>query len=533
MSNIVKNPPFLFTYWNPLNENSSLVGSWFDYVKDTSLAKYNADSVGQYIAQASNEQVSAIEFTGRRICGALYEGFTELQNQLNLVTNALQGLNQRLNLVLDETKTSNLLQENMAELLRIPESQKQRQHHIEMGLKFLKNALKDEDLYQDALRELLEAEKLMPSDYFVLHRIGMIYLYVPALGNLEKALDYFSRAAKYAFVESHPDAARLSNILNKNVTKRFAEQAEVSATDLKAHAAESYFEAGTSLYALGRFIDAVKMAEKAVNCQPNEAKNRFFMAKYLIRSNNPDLAIPQLQKAIALVPEMALAAVGDFDLNQSQPILDLLESLNKIVNSELTDNIQSLEEVKTDAGILPWIASAKECLQKASYPQKLDYAKTYVEVQFSLGKRYYDGLGVAKDEMEAVKWFRKGADQNHAGAQYMLGTCYHSGRGVAKDEMEAVKWFRKAAEQDHAGAQYKLGICYHSGRGVVKDEMEAVKWYLKASKQNHADAQSILGFCYLNGHGVAKDKTEAVKWYRKAVALGHEGAAIALDGLGG
>ena len=31
------------------------------------------------------------------------------------------------------------------------------------------------------------------------------------------------------------------------------------------------------------------------------------------------------------------------------------------------------------------------------------------------------------------------------------------GRGVAKDEVEAVKWFRKAAEQNYAQAQFFLG----------------------------------------------------------------------------
>jgi TPR repeat protein len=28
-----------------------------------------------------------------------------------------------------------------------------------------------------------------------------------------------------------------------------------------------------------------------------------------------------------------------------------------------------------------------------------------------------------------------------------LGYCYKNGRGVSKDELEAVKWYRKAAEQ--------------------------------------------------------------------------------------
>ena len=37
--------------------------------------------------------------------------------------------------------------------------------------------------------------------------------------------------------------------------------------------------------------------------------------------------------------------------------------------------------------------------------------------------------------------------------------CYDNGQGVAKDEVEAVKWYRKAAEQNHAQAQYNLQVC--------------------------------------------------------------------------
>jgi hypothetical protein len=38
MSNDVITPPFLFTYWNQF-EKDSMVGRWFKYVKDPSLAK--------------------------------------------------------------------------------------------------------------------------------------------------------------------------------------------------------------------------------------------------------------------------------------------------------------------------------------------------------------------------------------------------------------------------------------------------------------------------------------------------------------
>ena len=60
--------------------------------------------------------------------------------------------------------------------------------------------------------------------------------------------------------------------------------------------------------------------------------------------------------------------------------------------------------------------------------------------------------------------------------------CYESGQGVVKDLAEAVKWYRKAAEQGNDVAQVILGTCYEDGKGVVKDLTEAEKWYRKATE---------------------------------------------------
>src|SRR5262249_5908073 len=68
-----------------------------------------------------------------------------------------------------------------------------------------------------------------------------------------------------------------------------------------------------------------------------------------------------------------------------------------------------------------------------------------VESQVELGLRYEHGKGVAKDPVEAAKWYRKAAEQNYAAAQNSLGVCYEKGEGVTKDQAEALKWFRKAA----------------------------------------------------------------------------------------
>jgi len=89
--------------------------------------------------------------------------------------------------------------------------------------------------------------------------------------------------------------------------------------------------------------------------------------------------------------------------------------------------------------------------------------------QFDLGAAFYSGsLGLPKDAVEAVKWFRKGAEQNYAQAQSSLGLCYKNGEGVVKDYVEAIKWFRKGAVQNCRDAQYNLGLCYTFAQGVAK-----------------------------------------------------------------
>ncbi|MDB4761874.1 sel1 repeat family protein [bacterium] len=146
------------------------------------------------------------------------------------------------------------------------------------------------------------------------------------------------------------------------------------------------------------------------------------------------------------------------------------------------------------------------------------------------GSEYRYGYApIEKDAEEAVKWYRRAADQGNATAQYSLGRSYDYGEGVEKDAEEAVKWYRKAAEQGNATAQCSLGWSYNNGEGVEKDAEEAVKWYRKAADQGNATAQYNLGLNYDNGEGVEKDAEEAVKWYRKAA---DQGIASAQKNLG-
>lgn len=95
----------------------------------------------------------------------------------------------------------------------------------------------------------------------------------------------------------------------------------------------------------------------------------------------------------------------------------------------------------------------------------------------------------------------------------------------------AAKWFRRAAEQGHAGAQCNMGLCYKWGLGVPQSDSQAVKWFHRAAEQGEAQAQRFLAEMYEEGQGVEQSFAEAEKWYRLSAALGDVSAAEALQKL--
>ena len=54
---------------------------------------------------------------------------------------------------------------------------------------------------------------------------------------------------------------------------------------------------------------------------------------------------------------------------------------------------------------------------------------------------YQKGLGVPQDTIEAVRLYRRAADQGDALAQNNLGTMYATGEGVPRDYVQAHAWF--------------------------------------------------------------------------------------------
>lgn len=115
-----------------------------------------------------------------------------------------------------------------------------------------------------------------------------------------------------------------------------------------------------------------------------------------------------------------------------------------------------------------------------------------VGIQYELGLCYYKGEGVPQSYTEAVKWFRRAAEQGFALAQLALGECYYNAKGVSQSDEMAAMWCRKAAEQGNGSAQFLLGLCYEAGDGVPQDCDEAIRWYQKAAEQGEHMARERM-----------------------------------------
>jgi uncharacterized protein len=134
----------------------------------------------------------------------------------------------------------------------------------------------------------------------------------------------------------------------------------------------------------------------------------------------------------------------------------------------------------------------------------------------ALPARGFDGLDPARIEQQA-----QGGD---ADAQSKLGVMYASGVGRKQDRKEALRWYRRAAEQGNPVGEWNLAFMYVKGEGVATDFHEARKLFRKAAEGGLPNAQYDLGIMLLDGLGGNPDRVEAEKWFRLAAARGYREA---------
>ena len=136
----------------------------------------------------------------------------------------------------------------------------------------------------------------------------------------------------------------------------------------------------------------------------------------------------------------------------------------------------------------------------------ISFSTTLTMADFEKGIAAYE----ANDLPLAYKEFRASADEGHADSQFNVALMFERGIGVKKDEKEAVSWYLKSAEKGNGLAQFNLGVMYENGRGAEVDFAKANQWYRKAAVQGDPLAIGNLGMLYIRGDGVEVNKTAGI-----------------------
>jgi TPR repeat protein len=112
--------------------------------------------------------------------------------------------------------------------------------------------------------------------------------------------------------------------------------------------------------------------------------------------------------------------------------------------------------------------------------------------------------------------FEQAAELGNASAQVALGQLTRLGMGVPKNEEDAVRLYRRAAERGHAGGQTQLGLAYQLGEGVKEDWTEAHAWCAKGAAQQYALGLLCVGRQFQFGLGVPQDRNTAIRYFELA-----------------
>ncbi|TAN46150.1 MAG: sel1 repeat family protein [Rhodospirillales bacterium] len=113
--------------------------------------------------------------------------------------------------------------------------------------------------------------------------------------------------------------------------------------------------------------------------------------------------------------------------------------------------------------------------------------------QYNLGQVYFRGDGTAQNFPKALEMFQKAsANPEYSWPQYWIGVIHENGLGVAKNMDEAVKWYELSAKRGFGDAAGRLGVIAEEGLNGKADPKSAQRWYVLAVSLGHKPSQQKL-----------------------------------------
>lgn len=212
--------------------------------------------------------------------------------------------------------------------------------------------------------------------------------------------------------------------------------------------------------------------------------------------------VPAAQTAVATAPPIAFVARPN----------DLEDGRKEVMHAGAPAAPRSEDESGKEAAFKSALMAAEQGLPAA---------------QVKVGLSYKNGVGVAKDLAEALRWFQRAASGGLESAGYEAAWCLLNGGKYIEDHGKAVALLHPLAQKGNPDAQYLMGEACFAGKGGRQSDKVAVQWWELAAEQGHAAAQNRLSLAYQRGIGVTPDMEKAAQWLRKAGEQRGEDAALA------
>lgn len=170
--------------------------------------------------------------------------------------------------------------------------------------------------------------------------------------------------------------------------------------------------------------------------------------------------------------------------------------------------------------------------QSAEIPADLKSLQSLAEAgdakaQLDLAVCYRDGKGVAKDDIESMKWAHRAADAGQTDALDFVGSAYLRGAVVNRNPELAISYFKAAADAS-AQAAFNLGQCYYGAQGSEQDCAKALEWWKKAAEKGDGRAAAYAAMAYLSGEGIAADVVMARHLAERAAELNNPSGLVVL-----
>lgn len=167
--------------------------------------------------------------------------------------------------------------------------------------------------------------------------------------------------------------------------------------------------------------------------------------------------------------------------------------------------------------------TATVAITTTTKPTSGDGGPSAVEL-YTKGSDFYFGRNnVAKDNNQAIFWFRQAAEKGHPDAMHSLGAMLLAGEGGAKDALQSLQWFKRAADKGQLDSMSEMGRSYGNGlSGLDVDYALAAQWFQKAAAKGSTSALNNLAYYYDLGRGVDQDRPKGAKYMMIAIKRGYE-----------